>query len=38
MSEVTRETLIIIDDEPDTLDLCQRIFRETYDVIVATTG
>ncbi len=38
MSSQQRDTLIILDDERDTLDLCERVFRENYNVITANNG
>jgi DNA-binding NtrC family response regulator len=38
MQSAGRQTILIIDDEHDTLDLCQRILRDTYDVIIADSG
>ncbi len=38
MQSAKRETIVVLDDERDTLDLCNRIFRDTYDVIIAASG
>jgi DNA-binding NtrC family response regulator len=33
-----REAIIVVDDEPDTLELCQRVLRDGYDVLLAASG
>ncbi len=38
MSTASRETLLIVDDESDALDLCVRVFRDQYDLVVASSG
>lgn len=34
----TKETVLFVDDEPHTLALCERMFRQNYDVVTATGG
>jgi DNA-binding NtrC family response regulator len=33
-----RETILVVDDEPDTVALCERLFRDEHDLITAHSG
>ena len=38
MSTARKETLLVVDDEQDALELCARVFRDSYDVLLAASG
>ncbi|MBN1959763.1 MAG: response regulator [Deltaproteobacteria bacterium] len=38
MSNTTKETLLVVDDEKDALELCERVFRDKYNIILANSG
>ena len=38
MNSTGKETLLIVDDEQDTLDLCHRLFQKHYRILIATSG
>ncbi|MEM6732417.1 MAG: response regulator [Myxococcota bacterium] len=37
-SVADRETILFVDDDADTLDVCHRLFRDRYNVLVSMRG